>query len=92
LSWIKSCPKGFKREWQTTTIMLPETTYSLSRFNGLHWHLRSHYYLFGTVVKEMTNNQQKRNRLLFWLFFGMTIIPFVIAWVLKENPELVKVN
>ena len=38
----------------------------------------------------MTNNQQKRNRLLILAIFGMTIIPFVIAWVLKENPELVK--
>ena len=60
------------------------------RFNGLHWHLRSHYYLFGTVVKEMMNNQQKKNRLLILAIFGMTIIPFLIAWVLKENPELVK--
>ena len=36
------------------------------------------------------NNQQKRNRLLIVAIFGMTLIPFLIAWVLKENPGLVK--
>ncbi|MDD2659766.1 MAG: hypothetical protein PHY54_08820 [Methylococcales bacterium] len=36
------------------------------------------------------NNQQKRNRLLILAIFGMTIIPFLIAWVLQENPRLVK--
>ncbi len=38
----------------------------------------------------MINNQQKKNRLLILAIFGMTIIPFLIAWVLKENPGLVK--
>ena len=38
----------------------------------------------------MMNNQQKKNRLLILAIFGMTIIPFLIAWVLKENPGLVK--
>ena len=38
----------------------------------------------------MMNNQQKKNRLLITAIFGMTIIPFLIAWVLKENPGLVK--
>jgi len=60
------------------------------RFNGLHWHLRLQYYLFGTVLKEMMTKQQKKNRLLILVIFGMTIIPFLIAWALKENPELVK--
>jgi hypothetical protein len=60
------------------------------RFSGLHWHLRSQYYLFGTVVKEMMINQQMKNRLLILAIFGMTIIPFLIALVLKENPGLVK--
>jgi len=36
------------------------------------------------------NNQQKKNRLLILAIFGMTIIPFLIAWGLKENPGLVK--
>jgi hypothetical protein len=38
----------------------------------------------------MINNQQKKNRLLILAIFGMTIIPFLIAWGLKENPYLVK--
>ncbi len=38
----------------------------------------------------MMNNQQKKNKLLILAIFGMTIIPFLIAWVLKENPGLVK--
>ena len=38
----------------------------------------------------MMNNQQKKNRLLIVAIFGMTIIPFIVAWVLKENPGLVK--
>jgi hypothetical protein len=59
------------------------------RFNGLHWHLRSQYYLSGTVVKEIMNNQQKKNRLLVLAIFGMTIIPFLIAWGLKQYPGLV---
>ena len=36
------------------------------------------------------DNQQKKNRLLILAIFGMTIIPFIIAWALKENPGLVK--
>lgn len=36
------------------------------------------------------NDQQKKNRLLILAIFGMTIIPFLIAWGLKENPGLVK--
>ncbi|MDD5320419.1 MAG: hypothetical protein PHD43_07370 [Methylococcales bacterium] len=35
-------------------------------------------------------NQQKKNRILILAIFGMTIIPFLIAWGLKENPGLVK--
>lgn len=35
-------------------------------------------------------NQQKKNRLLILIIFGMSIIPFLIAWGLKENPGLVK--
>ena len=38
----------------------------------------------------MMNNQQKKNRLLILAIFGMTIIPFLIAWGLKEHPGLVK--
>jgi hypothetical protein len=36
------------------------------------------------------NNQKNKNHLLIIGLFGMTIIPFLIAWGLKENPELVK--
>ncbi|MDD1630784.1 MAG: hypothetical protein LUQ56_04620 [Methylococcaceae bacterium] len=35
------------------------------------------------------NNQQKKNRLLILAIFGMTIIPFLIAWGLKQYPGLV---
>jgi hypothetical protein len=38
----------------------------------------------------MMNNQQNKNRLLILAIFGMTIIPFLIAWGLKEYPGLVK--
>ncbi len=38
----------------------------------------------------MMNNQQKKNHILILAIFGMTIIPFLIAWGLKENPGLVK--
>ena len=38
----------------------------------------------------MMNNQQKKNRLLILGIFGMTIIPFLIAWGFKEFPGLVK--
>ncbi|PPC92135.1 MAG: hypothetical protein CTY34_01165 [Methylobacter sp.] len=33
-------------------------------------------------------NQQKRNRILIMVIFAMSIIPFMIAWGLKENPQL----
>jgi len=36
------------------------------------------------------NKQQKKNRILIIVIFCMTIIPFLIAWGLKENPGLVK--
>lgn len=36
------------------------------------------------------DNQQKKNRLIILTLFGMTIIPFLIAYGLKENPELLK--
>ena len=34
------------------------------------------------------NNQQRKNRILIITLFGMSIIPFLIAFVLKENPAL----
>ncbi len=36
------------------------------------------------------NEQQKKNQRLIIVIFSMTIIPFLIAWGLKENPGLVK--
>ncbi|MGR9045277.1 MAG: hypothetical protein ACU83N_08270 [Gammaproteobacteria bacterium] len=33
------------------------------------------------------NNQQKKNQRTILIIFGMSIIPFLIAWYLKENPE-----
>ena len=36
------------------------------------------------------NKQQKKNQVLIVAIFAMTIIPFLIAWGLKENPTLVK--
>ena len=36
------------------------------------------------------NKQQNKNRRLILIIFGMTIIPFLIAWGLKENPNLLK--
>ncbi|MCX7097178.1 MAG: hypothetical protein NTV43_04645 [Methylococcales bacterium] len=36
------------------------------------------------------NNQQKKNRLLIITIFAMTIVPFMIAWVLNQNPSLLK--
>jgi len=33
-------------------------------------------------------NQQKKNRLFILLIVGMSIIPFLIAWGLKQNPAL----
>ena len=38
----------------------------------------------------MITKQQKKNRLLILAIFGMTIIPFLIAWGLEEFPGLVK--
>lgn len=38
----------------------------------------------------MMNSQQKKNRLIILTLFGMSIIPFVIAYILKENPEWVE--
>jgi hypothetical protein len=38
----------------------------------------------------INKQQQKKNQRLILVIFGMTIIPFLIAWGLKENPELVK--
>jgi hypothetical protein len=35
-------------------------------------------------------NQQKKNRILILVIFGMSIIPFLIAWGLKQNPEILK--
>ena len=34
--------------------------------------------------------QQKKNQILIVAIFSLTIIPFLIAWGLKENPNLVK--
>ena len=34
------------------------------------------------------NNQQRKNRLIILTLFGMSVIPFLIAFVLKENPVL----
>lgn len=36
------------------------------------------------------DNQQKKNRILILVIFGMSIIPFLIAWGLKQNPEILK--
>ena len=38
----------------------------------------------------MINKQQKKNQRLIIIIFGMTLIPFLIAWGLKEHPSLVK--
>jgi len=38
----------------------------------------------------MINKQQKKNQLLILAIFGLTIIPFLIAWGLKEYPSVVK--
>lgn len=34
-------------------------------------------------------NQKNKNHILILVIFGMSIIPFLIAWGLKENPQLV---
>jgi hypothetical protein len=39
---------------------------------------------------QQKNNQLKKNQRLIIIIFGMTIIPFLIAWGLKEHPGLVK--
>lgn len=36
------------------------------------------------------NKQQKKNRNLILIIFGMSIIPFLFAWYLKEHPNLLK--
>ncbi len=36
------------------------------------------------------NNQQKKNRNLILIIFGMSIIPFLFAWYLQEHPNLLK--
>ena len=33
------------------------------------------------------NKQQKKNQRTILIIFGMSVIPFLIAWYLKENPE-----
>lgn len=38
----------------------------------------------------MTSPQQKKNRLFIIGIFSMTIVPFLIAWFLQNNPGLVK--
>jgi hypothetical protein len=38
----------------------------------------------------MISPQQKKNRLFILIIFGMTIIPFLIAWVLQSNPNFLK--
>lgn len=35
----------------------------------------------------MMNNPQKKNRLIILTLFGMSIVPFLIAYILKENPQ-----
>jgi len=34
------------------------------------------------------HNQKNKNHLLIMLIFGMSVIPFLIAWGLKEHPQL----
>jgi hypothetical protein len=36
------------------------------------------------------DKQQKKNRILILVIFSMSIIPFLIAWGLKQNPEVLK--
>ncbi len=38
----------------------------------------------------MINKQQKKNQLIILTIFGLTIIPFLIAWGLEKYPRLVK--
>lgn len=33
-------------------------------------------------------NQQKKNRRLILIIFGMSFVPFIIAWILSNNPKL----
>jgi len=71
----KGLPDGFNREWQTTTIMSPEqhTAYAIQWF-ALAFTLTILF--IGTVLKEMMTKQQKKNRLLILVIFGMTIFHF----------------
>lgn len=36
------------------------------------------------------HNQKNKNHILILAIFGMSVIPFLIAWGLKENPQLLK--
>ncbi len=36
------------------------------------------------------HNQKNKNHILILVIFGMSVIPFLIAWGLKENPQLLK--
>lgn len=38
----------------------------------------------------MMQDQKTKNRLLILIIFGMSIIPFFIAWMFKEHPQLLK--
>ena len=42
------------------------------------------------ALKSKINNQKNKNHILILVIFGMSIIPFLIAWGLKENPQLLK--
>lgn len=39
-------------------------------------------------IDQIMNNQLKKNRSITLLIFAMTIIPFCVAWLLKENPQI----
>ena len=42
------------------------------------------------ALKSKINNQKNKNHILILVIFGMSIIPFLIAWGLKENPQLLR--
>jgi len=42
------------------------------------------------ALKKTMRNQKNKNHLLILAIFGMSVIPFLIAWGLKENPQLLK--
>lgn len=42
------------------------------------------------ALKQTMHNQKNKNHLLILTIFGMSVIPFLIAWGLKENPQLLK--